>query len=116
MVIYHGPGGPKVTSETPASGATNVAVSTTATATFNEAVQSSTISFTLTPSGGSPVAATVGYNSATYTVTLTPERGLGLQHDLHRHRQRRQGHRGRSHERSVFVVIHHGPGGAEGDE
>ena len=33
-----------------------MAVSTTATATFNEAVQSGTIGFTLTPSGGSPVA------------------------------------------------------------
>ena len=42
------PAQPKVTSETPASGATDVAVSTTATATFNEAVQSGTITFTLT--------------------------------------------------------------------
>ena len=41
------PAAPKVTSETPASGATDVAVSTTATATFNKAVQSGTISFTL---------------------------------------------------------------------
>ena len=70
------PAAPKVTSETPASGATDVAVSTTATATFNEAVQSSTISFTLTPSGGSPVAATVSYNSSNYTATLTPSAAL----------------------------------------
>ena len=38
---------PAVSSHTPASGATGVAVSTPPTATFNEAVQSSTISFTL---------------------------------------------------------------------
>ena len=63
---------PTVVSETPASGATNVAVSTTATATFSQAVQASTISFTLTPKGGSPVAATLTYNSSNDTATLTP--------------------------------------------
>ncbi len=67
---------PSVTSESPAKGATNVAVSTTATATFNEAVQSSTITFTLTPSGGSPVAASLSYNSTTDTATLTPSSAL----------------------------------------
>ena len=65
---------PSVTSETPASGATGVAVSTTATATFNEAVQAGTISFTLKNSSGSSVAATVTYNSSNNTVTLTPSR------------------------------------------
>ena len=70
------PAAPKVTSETPASGATNVAISTTATATFNEAVQASTISFTLTPTGGSPVAASVAYNSSNFTATLTPSAAL----------------------------------------
>ena len=34
---------PAVTSETPASGATGVATNTTVTATFNEAVQASTV-------------------------------------------------------------------------
>jgi hypothetical protein len=67
---------PSVTGESPANGATNVAVSTTATATFNEAVQAGTISFTLAPSGGSPVAASLSYNSATDTVTLTPNSAL----------------------------------------
>jgi methionine-rich copper-binding protein CopC len=67
---------PKVTSETPASSATKVATSTTATATFNEAVQASTISFTLTPSGGSPIAANVTYNSSNDTATLTPSAAL----------------------------------------
>ena len=67
---------PSVTSQSPASGATNVAVTTTATATFNEAVQAGTIGFTLTPNGGSPVAATVTYNSSNYTATLTPGSAL----------------------------------------
>ncbi len=70
------PPAPTVTGESPASGATNVAVSTTATATFSEAVQSSTISFTLNNSSGSSVAASVSYNSATYTATLTPSSAL----------------------------------------
>ena len=46
------------------------------TATFNEAVQSRTITFTLTPSGGSPIAATVTYSSSNYTATLTPSAAL----------------------------------------
>jgi methionine-rich copper-binding protein CopC len=70
------PAAPKVNSDTPASGATNVAQSTTATATFNEAIQPNTITFTLTPSGGSPVAAHVTYNSSTFTATLTPSAAL----------------------------------------
>ena len=67
---------PSVTKESPASNATNVPVSTTATATFNEAVQSSTIIFTLTPSGGSAITASLSYNSSTDTVTLTPKSAL----------------------------------------
>ncbi len=67
---------PTVTAETPTSGATGVAVSSTATATFSEAVQASTINFTLTPKGGSPVAASVAYNSSSYTATLTPSSAL----------------------------------------
>jgi methionine-rich copper-binding protein CopC len=67
---------PSVTSETPASGDTNVGVSTTVTATFNQRVQASTITFTLTNSAGSSVAATVSYNSSKYTATLTPSAAL----------------------------------------
>src|SRR5271157_2121305 len=66
---------PAVTSETPASGATGVAVSTTATAPFNEAVQAGTISFTLKNSSGT-VAAIVTYNSSNNTATLTPSAAL----------------------------------------
>jgi len=67
---------PAVASYTPLSGATGVAVSSPLTATFNEAVQSSTISFTLTNSAGTSVPATVSYNSSTDTATLTPSSAL----------------------------------------
>ncbi len=67
---------PTVTGETPASGATGVAVSTTASATFNEAVQSGTISFTLENSSGSSVAGSVSYNSTTNVTTFTPTSAL----------------------------------------
>ena len=68
---------PYVTSEAPASSAqSNVSAAATVTAAFSEAVKASTISFTLTPSGGSPVAASVSYNSSNYTATLTPSAAL----------------------------------------
>ena len=67
---------PAVTGESPAPAATGVAVSSPVTATFNEAVQSSTIGFTLTSSTGSVVAGTVAYNSTNNTVTLTPSAAL----------------------------------------
>ena len=67
---------PLVSSHTPTSSATNVAVSKTVTATFNEAVQSSTIGFTLTTSSGRAIAGTVSYNGANNTVTLKPSAPL----------------------------------------
>lgn len=63
---------PVVSTKTPAAGATNVSLSTTVTATFNEAVQSGTIVFTLKDSLNNAVAATLTYNAATLTATLTP--------------------------------------------
>ena len=39
--------------------------------------------FTLTPQGGSAVAATVSYDISNLTATLTPNFAAGLQHDLH---------------------------------
>ena len=68
---------PVVTGETPASGATGVATNTGVTATFNEAVQASSITtttYTLKNSSGTAVAGTVAYNSSTNTATLTPPR------------------------------------------
>ena len=70
------PGAPTVTTETPASGATNVGAATTLTASFSEPVQASNLSFTLAPTGGSPVSATLSYGVATFTATLTPNSPL----------------------------------------
>src|SRR5262249_35009506 len=63
---------PAVTSESPAAGATGVAVNVPLTATFNEAVQPGSISFTLTGPGSAAVPAVLSYNSSTHTATLTP--------------------------------------------
>ena len=68
---------PTVTTESPTDDATNVPVNTTVTATFSEAVQSSTISMTLTDSAGHPVSSTVSYNASTFVVTLSPSSALG---------------------------------------
>ena len=65
-----------MTSKTPASGATGVAVNTTVTGTFSEAVQASTISFVLKNSAGTTVPSSVSYNSSNYVVTLTPSAAL----------------------------------------
>lgn len=64
---------PTVVTQTPIPAAIDVPVATTVTATFDEPVLNvSTTSVTLTPMGGSPIAATVGYAAATRTATLTP--------------------------------------------
>ena len=65
---------PAVTSHVPASSATGVAVSATASATFNEAVQS--VTFTLTSGAGASVAGALSYNSTTNTETFTPSAAL----------------------------------------
>src|SRR5205814_348570 len=65
---------PTVTANTPANNATGVALNVAPTATFSRAMDASTItgsSFTLTPSGGSPVTATVSYSGTTATLTPT---------------------------------------------
>jgi hypothetical protein len=62
---------PAVTGEAPAPGSTGVATSATVTATFSEAVQASTITFTLTDVANHAVPATVSYNASTNTATLT---------------------------------------------
>jgi hypothetical protein len=69
---------PTVTSVSPASGATGVAITTAVTATFNMAMTASTItttSFTL-KAGTTPVSGSVSYNSSTYTATFTPGANL----------------------------------------
>jgi O-glycosyl hydrolase len=66
---------PTVTAVTPANATNGVAITSAVTATFSEAMSSSTITgstFTLTPAGGSAVAATVVYTANNLTATLTP--------------------------------------------
>jgi methionine-rich copper-binding protein CopC len=66
---------PSVTSVAPASSATNVAISTSVTATFNEGLNASTVTTStvqLTDATGKVVASTVSYNATNNTVTLTP--------------------------------------------
>ena len=70
---------PTVTATTPAHGATSVNVGTTVTATFSEAMDAATIStttFELRGAGNTLVPATVAYNAATNTATLTPSSAL----------------------------------------
>jgi hypothetical protein len=67
---------PTVTARTPASGATGVATTITATATFSEPVQASTVAMVLRNAGGTTVPASVGYNAAARAATLTPTAAL----------------------------------------
>ena len=68
-----------VPSTTPAHGNPGVALDAPIRAAFTRDVQASTVNgstFTLTGPGGTPVAATVSYDSATKTATLTPSAPL----------------------------------------
>ena len=70
---------PTVTAVTPTNASTGVAVTSTVTATFSEAMSASTFTgstFTLTPQGGSAVAATITYSSNGNLATLTPNAPL----------------------------------------
>ncbi len=70
---------PSVKSVSPFAGASGVPTNTSATVTFNEAVDSTTINTTtilLRDSSGDSVAATVSYSAGTYTATLTPSSTL----------------------------------------
>jgi len=73
---------PTLIAESPGPGATEVPVSSSeaailpVSATFNQAVQLSTINFTLTSSSGTLVASSIWYSDATNTATLTPEATL----------------------------------------
>jgi hypothetical protein len=72
---------PTVTGRTPADRADGVPASTTVTATFSRGMDASSItatSFTLTPTAGAPVAATVTYNGTTNVATLKPTAPLAL--------------------------------------
>ena len=72
---------PTVTSVSPASGATLVAVTTGVNAVFSEAMNAATITgatFQLLGPSGSLVPATVSYNSASQTATLQPSAALAF--------------------------------------
>ncbi len=64
---------PAVATRRPMNASTGILVNAPVVVSFNEPVLGvSTTSFTLTPQGGSPMAATVGYVAATRVATLTP--------------------------------------------
>jgi O-glycosyl hydrolase len=73
------PVAPTITAVTPLSAATNVAINTTVTATFSQAMNASTITsstFTLTGPGDSAVAGTVAYTATGSIATFTPSASL----------------------------------------
>jgi hypothetical protein len=68
---------PTVIGRAPAANATSVAPTASVQATFSEPVGGvSATSFTLTPAGGSAIAAAVTYDSASRTATLQPSASL----------------------------------------
>ncbi len=66
---------PTVTAQSPAAGATGVAVGTTATATFSEPLQTGTVLVALS-TNGSPVPGSVIYDFTTQRATFTPTGAL----------------------------------------
>jgi hypothetical protein len=67
---------PAVVAVSPADGVTSVPATATAAVTFDEDVVGSSVTITLTPAGGSAVAGTTSYSSATRTATFTPTAAL----------------------------------------
>ena len=67
---------PTVTAQTPAAGAANVSTITPVSVTFSEAIQPSTISFTLTDASGNPVSGSLSYDATSNTATFTPNTPL----------------------------------------
>ena len=90
---------PSVIASTPSANATNVATTTTVTATFSEPVNQATVdatNITLRNAGNALVASTVAYNNG--IATLTPSAATFKRRQLHGdgegRRQRRHGRRG----------------------
>jgi len=71
---------PAVVSTFPEDGATDVLVDSVVTATFNEAMNSSTINTSTFTLFGSEVSGAVTYDPATYAVTFTPDANLEYNH------------------------------------
>jgi hypothetical protein len=68
--------GPAVTAQTPAAGATNVAVTAAPTATFSKAINSATLAFGLKNASNTAVAGASSYNATSLTATFTPTSAL----------------------------------------
>ena len=80
-IVLDSQGAPQVIGFSPADGANGVVRSSPVVATFSRDMTASTItasSFTLVGPGGTTVPATVSYNAATDTVTLTPSSPLAF--------------------------------------
>ncbi|HEY2041037.1 MAG TPA: DUF4082 domain-containing protein [Jatrophihabitans sp.] len=67
---------PSVTGQTPTPSSSSVSTAATPTVTFSKAMDSSSISFTLTDPSSNAVPATVSYDSASHTATLVPNAPL----------------------------------------
>lgn len=67
---------PAVTTTSPLNNQTSVPVSSPVSFTFNEPVQPSSITFSLTDSAGNSVPGSVSYNSSANTATFTPSSAL----------------------------------------
>jgi methionine-rich copper-binding protein CopC len=70
--------GPTISTKTPAAGATDVAWGTGVSATFSEAVQSSSISIVLKDANQATVAGSAAYNPTTRTITFQPTNALAI--------------------------------------
>ena len=104
------PPAPAVTSTTPANNATGAARATAPTATFNQAVTASSVTFTLKDAAGTTIPGTSSYTAATNTSTFTPTAAPGLQHHLHGHRHRGHQHHRPNHGRTLHLDLHHHSG------
>ena len=79
---------PAVTGVTPSDGSTGNPVSVAPTATFSQAVQPSTVSFTVKDSGGNGVAGTVGFNGAEHGGDVHAGEFADAEHHVHGRRCR----------------------------
>ena len=82
------------------------------TATFSQAVQPDTVSFTVKDSGGNGVAGTVSFNDADTVATFTPASSLTGEHHVHRDGVGGAECLGHVDERPVLVELHHRGGGS----
>ncbi|MGH9119359.1 MAG: DUF4082 domain-containing protein [Acidimicrobiales bacterium] len=70
--------GPTVVNQSPGPNLESVATGTTVTATFDEAIDPSSLGFTLRTGAGANVAGAAGYDAASRSATFTPGAALAL--------------------------------------